>query len=522
MNLTSNITSLLGGLVPTKTRIVVRGRQQLPAIAHTLDVDAIHGILRAAESGDCTRLFALYRDILASASHLQGEFSKRKLGVLSEPLTLIAKDSEDPAQVALAKEVEEHLTERPNWEDFLSHLLDSTLWPISLAERLYCQSRRPGWRYEVAKLSPIPAIHLAWPQGEFSIRDTDDLGNFTGAYTRPMMREYVAHRAHLLTSVPDWWGGPMRSLIFWWFFATMDRDWWARFLDRFGSPFLEGRYDSSDERGRYELEAAFSAATKLFGIVVSNDAKIAMHQANTSQGGDAFQAFAEFANREISKLIIGQTSSADVQKSGLNGGGQGAAQADVRDDIRRFDSNRLAQTIRTQILVPLWQINGWTTPIPAVTFGAVSEDEAEITGELIESLYTAGIELTDEGLGTVSKRLGLGLRFIPKPTGPNLFQLSATDRRPALLPTVSRRAARQQQARGAVEALAANSSPKLARLMNARAKEFALAIESSKSAEEAADAVAALAASYDPATAAELVESFLASASVNAVVTLDT
>ncbi len=520
MNLTTSLASLIGGLIPTKTRIVVRGRQQAPALAHTMDVDAIHGILRAAEAGDCSRLFALYRDVLASCAHMQGEFAKRKLGVLAEPLTLISADPKDPVQVKHNKDVETHLTERPNWIDFLSHLQDSILYPVSLAERLYCQSSRTGWRYEIGCLSPIPAIHLAWPHGEFSIRDTDDMGNFTGSYTRPQLREYVCHRAHLLTSIPDWWGGPMRSLLFWWFFATNDRDWWARFLDRFGSPFLEGRYDSADERGRYELEAAFSAATKLFGIVVSDDAKIAMHQANTSQGGDAFQAFAEFANREISKLIIGQTSSADVQTGGGIGDGQGKSQADVRDDIRRFDSTRLAHTIRTQVLVPLWALNGWDTPIPTVAFGAVSDDEAEITGELIRSLSEAGIALTDAGLATVSERLGIGLRFSAPPPPSSLFALSSA-LRPALLPTVSRRAARSQQARRAVDSLSATVSPKLARIMAARANDLAAAVELSTSAEQAAEQVAALAASYDPALAAELLEAFLASASVNAVLSLD-
>lgn len=522
MNLTSDLVNLIGRLIPTQTRIVVRGaRQELPALAHTMDVDSIHGILREAEAGNCSRLFALYRDILSSHSHLQTEAFKRKLAVLSEPLTLIPDDPKNPAQVAHAKAVCEHLCARPGWIDFLSHLLDSSLYPISLSERLYVPSVREGWRYEIAALNPVPATHLAWPEGCLSIRETDEFGNFTGSHWQPDVRRHVQHRAHLLTSVPDWWGGPMRSVLFWWFFATCDRDWWARFLDRFGSPFLEGRYDSSDERGRYELEHAFSFATRVGGIVLSEGAAVQMHQANTSQGGDAFQAFAEFANREISKLIVGQTSSSDIQQEGGIGGGQGKGQADVRDDIRRFDSTRLAHTIKTQILAPLWQLNGWDVPIPSVTFGAVSEDEAEITGTLLLALRQAGIVLTQDGLDSISARLGLGFEFAPDPA-PSPFALSAIpNRRPALLPTVARRAARQRQARSAVDALALSASPKLARIMSAQAAEFAAAIEASGSPEEAAENIAALVAASDPTTAAELIENFLSASSVNAVISLD-
>lgn len=525
MNLTSDLANLIGRLIPTQTRIVVRGsRQELPALAHTMDVDSIHGILREAEAGNCSRLFALYRDILSSHSHLQAEAFKRKLAVLSEPLNLIPDDPKDLAQVSHAKAVCDHLCARPSWIYFLSHLLDSSLYPVSLSERIYIPSGREGWRYEIASLNPIPATHLAWPEGCLSIRETDSFGNFTGSHWQPDPRRHILHRAHLLTSVPDWWGGPMRSLLFWWFFATCDRDWWARFLDRFGSPFLEGRYDSSDERGRYELEHAFSFATRVGGIVLSDEAAVKMHQANTSQGGDAFQAFAEFANREISKLIVGQTSSSDIQKEGGIGGGQGKGQADVRDDIRRFDSTLLSHTIKTQILAPLWQLNGWEMPLPNVTFGAVSEEKGELTGATILALAQAGWEPTDEGVATISSKIGVSLQRISAkpPNDSSPFALSATPpRRSPLLPTVARRAERQRQARSAVDALALSASPKLARIMSAQAAEFAAAIEASGSPEEAAENIAALVAASDPTTAAELIENFLSASSVNAVISLD-
>ena len=57
--------------------------------------------------------------------------------------------------------------------------------------------------------------------------------------------------------------------------------------------------------------------------------------------------------------------------------------------------------------------------------------------------------------------------------------------------------------------------------MTDRAQEIADAIEQSDSPESAAAAVATLAASYDPGTAADLVLSVLTSAAVNAVLASD-
>jgi phage gp29-like protein len=142
MSLKSEIQALLAKLVPTKTRVIVRGRQQPPASSHLMDVDLLHSYLRMAEAGDTTLLFGLYRDILASHSHTQGEFSKRKLAVLGDPLTITAKNPDDPAEAAWAAELQEHLTDRPGLVQFLSHCLDSTMYPVALTARSWRPSTR--------------------------------------------------------------------------------------------------------------------------------------------------------------------------------------------------------------------------------------------------------------------------------------------------------------------------------------------------------------------------------------------
>lgn len=518
MSLKSELASLLANLIPTKTRVIIRGNQQPAATAQAMDVDLLHSYLRQAEAGTTYPLFGLYRDILAGHAHTQGEFGKRKLAVLGEAMTLTSHDPKDAVSVDLAAAVQAHLLDHPRWISFLSHCLDACVYPVALTARSYRISGRPGWRYELADLVPVPHIHLAWPEGRFSIRDTDDDGNFLGSFSEPSSRTHIVHRAEILTSVPDWWGGSMRAVVFWWLFATMDRDWWARFLDRYGAPFLVGKYPEADDGARWSLQDAFSAATKLFGIVVSDQTQIELKAADASGSGDAFEKFHSTANREISKLIIGQTSSAEIQTSGL-GDSQGAAQAGVRDDIRKFDAYVLAQTVKTQILAPLWRINGWTTPLPTVSFGAITEEEAALTGEFLASLTTAGIRLTPDGLEKLSAKLGYGFEFIPALPPASRAVLSADPFH--LIPAVARRAARSRQARRAVDELVASASPPLARLMRDRTLEIAAALEASDSPEAAAAAVAALAADYDPGTASELVAAVLASAAGNAVLAVD-
>jgi hypothetical protein len=515
MSIIGNFKILVRSLIPTRERIIIRGRQEQPAVAHTLSVDALAGILRTAESGDQGPLFTLYRDILAAGSHIQSEFSKRKLAVLGQPFSLTPDDPKNPAQTAHAADLQQALGDADWWLPAMSHCLDSTLFPVALCERWYAPSDRPGWRWTIGGIRAVPHGHLVWPDGVLALRDTDADGNFTGTRTRPEATRFFTHRANLMSAVPDWFGGPMRALVFWWLFAAMDRDWWVRFLDRFGAPFLEGRYDPADERGRYELEAAFSAATRLFGIVVSNDTEVKMHQANAT-AADAFERFHGVANREISKLILGQTLSAEGQNLGL-GGGQAAAQADVREDLRIFDAVALAQTVRTQILKPLWQLNGWTMPLPKVSWGSLGADAGEVNGQTVAALFQAGIEPTDEGLEVVAARLGYGLRRIGG-TGPRPVAMAAEIGLGAMLPTVSERAARARQARVAVDALARRSAPALARILTHRAGEFEAALLASTSADDAAARFAGMAAAYDPTAAASLIADTLSSAAVSAAI----
>ena len=91
----------------------------------------------------------------------------------------------------------------------------------------------------------------------------------------------------------------MRSILFWWLLGVMDRDWWSRFLDRYGSPFLVGKYEQTDDQSRTTLERAFSAAVKIGGLVVSKDTDVEIKQAASQSAGEAFEKFYTISRREI-------------------------------------------------------------------------------------------------------------------------------------------------------------------------------------------------------------------------------
>lgn len=384
-------------------------RKQISPIFKTntipgLTADDVYDAIQLAEAGDTTRLMPLYDQMVNENSHLQTEFTKRKLSVLGDRLSVLPA-TEDPADVAAAKWVEQALGDCPSLLDAEIALMDSTLYPVSVCQMWHVPGTN-GRRYDVC-LSRVDPELFDFSKGDFRIWDTAN-GMKMGSSHPVAEGDYVVHRGHLLTS-PDCYGGPMRSLMGWHLLANATPEWWGRFLERLGAPFLVGHISNDDDGERDKVEAAFSQALRLFGIVVSEGTRIEMLQAQSSQTGEAHQMLHDKSCREISKLIIGQTSSSDVQSTGSLGNSN-EAHSQVRSDYRDWDDFRLCETLLRQVVIPLMRINGVLGRPPLIQHGAPDSKEADLSADILRSLSTAGLELTDDGVGLLSKRIGLPLQ----------------------------------------------------------------------------------------------------------------
>jgi len=200
----------------------------------------------------------------------------------------------------------------------------------------------------------------------------------------------------------------MRSLIYWWLASVANRDWWVRFLDRFGIPFMVGKYTSGATEDRNILLAAMSQSTRTFGIAISRDTEMELLEA-TKTGADVLGTFMSVAQKEKSKLIVGQTLSATADATGM-GSGVADLQSDVREDIRKHDGSMLAETIRDQLLVQLCAINRLPGRAPYIMFGKASNAEIKATTDALAAATAAGLEPDDDALEPLSETIGFTLR----------------------------------------------------------------------------------------------------------------
>lgn len=555
--MTNPIKALLARLVPQVTRIFYRDRHEQPAIAHMLDVDRLHGALRAAESGDTTDLWTIYRDCVASDAHVQGELFKRKLALLGDEEQISPwdeKSQEDAAAVAAI----EHLMRQPAcgyriW----AHLLDSVLYPVALVEKIYAPARPPArktdpvLRYDLAELVPVPHHLQDFRDGELMVKDTDpETGAVLGTCHPADPSRYIIHRNHLL-STPDHWGGPMRAILFWWLFAVMDRAWWVRFLDRYGAPFIVGKYDQADDASRSVLTTAFGAASKLFGLVVSRETEIELVSSQSAQHGDAFEQFHQYAYDQISKFILGQTGTTRAQAQGI-GSGQANVHEGVRQDLRAFDAMALGETLDRGLFRQFLNINS----IPGnviISWGAESIEDSQATAGILSTLSNSGLEPSDEALPVLSRRVGFQLTR--KEPAPNPFgeppapfgkkptkgsddedndedndEDEDTDEEPpgkrkemsAAKPSRNPggpRANRSQQARDASDQIAAKAAPDLTRAFTGTLAPIRRIIAESQSPADLEAKIRQFYADYSPDRQAQIIEDALAANALNSTAT---
>lgn len=416
--------------IPSKriTRFDVR---TMPAeLAGMLDVDRVAEIITSAQGGNLSDLFALYRDVIMTHAHLQGRFGDRKEAVVGDSLNIKPLKKYDQNDAMAAAVVEDQVKCLQSWETACLHLLDSTLYPVAVVEKVFHPVNRtlkvalpsvrgPTFvpiRYELAELVPVPHELLDFRNGYLQIRETDATGRPTGGVQDIDPTRYIVHRGHTL-SMPDNWGGPLRCLVFWWLLGTMDREWWGRFLDKYGMPFLVGKYDQADDASRSIMERAFSLATKLGGLVVSRETDIEIKQAAASDAGDAFEKLHRIANEEISKLILGQTLSSDAKGNGLSDGGA-SDQGEIRQDKRRFDARRLGASFTFQLFEQILRYNGIQGRAPMAIWGAVSLKEMKSYAEVLVALKQGGLRVGDAGLEVLSELMGFPIERDPTPVAP--------------------------------------------------------------------------------------------------------
>lgn len=321
-------------------------------------------ILKEADTGDLRRQAELFEQLEERDAHIIGEISKRR-NVILEAEFEVTPASEDAKDVQIAEDVENQLQDITDWADVLVSLQDAVGKGFSAFELDWDasegQARVENFKFLEQKrfmfidrtgiLSTIPRL----------VTDDEALGMEIPAW-KVMMHRYGGKSGHVVRS------GLFRICAWWYLFKNYSIKDWVIFCEVYGMPLRLGRYDQGASKGDIDaLEIAVRTLGSDAAGVISKATEIEFITGNNgSVSSDLYENLARFANKEMSKAILGSTLTADSDGQGSYA--LGTVHNDVRIDLINADCRAIATTVRTQLIRPWVGFNyGWDVPVPKYT-----------------------------------------------------------------------------------------------------------------------------------------------------------
>ena len=227
---------------------------------------------------------------------------------------------------------------------------------------------------------------------------------------KPDPTRHVIHSAQVSTSnIRQNFGGLLRSLIPWWYYKTYGRDWFARAMERYGSPFAVAYGHTSDKNLFDILTKAFNDATKTNALLVPPRTKIELKEVMSSGMADGFAKFIDLCNTEETKAILGQTLSTTSKGSGMMGGsGVADLHSDVKEEWSLFDKRKYCDMQWQQIFEPYLRINGYKGRCRAVR-GGINPAQQALQAKTLQSLYLSGIRVAKTEEQQLTNTFGIKL-----------------------------------------------------------------------------------------------------------------
>jgi phage gp29-like protein len=350
-------------------------------------------ILRASVDGDPEAYLELAEDMEERNEHYAGVLGVRKRQVSGLEITVeAASDStEDIADADLVRDV----ITRDGFEDELFDILDAIGKGFSATEIMWDTSEGQ-WTVDGLRWRDPRWFRFADEDGETlrlrGIGGDEDL----------WANKWIIHRAKVKSGLTIR-GGLARSAAWAFLFKTFTLKDWAVFTEAYGQPLRVGKYgpDATKEE-RDKLLAAVANIGSDFAAIIPESMIIEFEQADVSGSIELYEKRADWLDRQISKLVLGQTGTTDAQAGGY---AVGKVHDGVRDDIERADAKQLAASLNRDLVKPLVSVNhGPRKKYPKICIGRPDEIDIDKMVDNVVKLVPMGLKV---GMSTLRDKIGL-------------------------------------------------------------------------------------------------------------------
>ena len=340
-------------------------------------------ILRDADAGDAIRYLELAETIEERDAHYLGVIGTRRRSVAQLDISVEAA-SEDPEDEKIAQMVRDYI-ESDELQAVLFDILDCLSKGYSMTEVDYQMSEgqyRPRLIWRDQRSFRFLRTDLATPLlvGEGGQELPLEPGKFIFAQIKA--KSGLALRSGLARVAA--WG--------WLFKAYTQRD-WAIFSQTYGQPVRLGKFGAGATQA--DKDTLFRAVANIGGdcaAIIPESMMIEfVESGNVGAAHQLYRERADWIDQQISKAVLGQTSTTDAVVGGLGSGKEHRA---VQKDIETADARALA-AILNRDLVRVWvQLEyGLRKAYPRLRIGRAEEEDLKSLADALAPMIDRGLEV---------------------------------------------------------------------------------------------------------------------------------
>ncbi|TIW27747.1 MAG: DUF935 domain-containing protein, partial [Mesorhizobium sp.] len=337
-------------------------------------------ILRESIDGDPEAYLALAEDMEERDLHYAGVLGVRKRQVSRLEITVEA-GGEDAESVAAAQLVRD-VIERDGFADELIDVLDAVGKGFSCSEII--------WDTSEGQWMPK---RLAWRDPRWFKFDRIDgetpLLRDVGGPVPLNPYQWVFHKAKAKSGLPIR-GGLARAAAWTFLFKSFTVKDWAIFCEAYGQPLRLGKYDAgASERDKEVLLEAVSNIGVDYAAIVPTSMAVEFIKADIAGSHELYEKRADWLDRQVSKVVLGQTATTDAIAGGH---AVGKTHDGVREDIEEADARQLAGSLNRDLVRPVVDLNrGPQKKYPRICIGRPDEQDVDALVKNVVQLVPFGL-----------------------------------------------------------------------------------------------------------------------------------
>ncbi|MBY6243862.1 DUF935 domain-containing protein [Methylosinus sp. Sm6] len=341
-------------------------------------------IMRSANMGLAKAYLTLAVDMEERYWHYGSQLNTRRLALDGVTTSVSAPKGVN----AKAVDFVETLINDPEYIDVAAMLQDGVGKGYSVVE--------PVWEYQQGALRPVRYQHRDaryFRYDEVALSDLCLLADSGQPGPKVAPPYFLKHEPLLRTGLPIR-RGLARPAAWAFVFQTFTLQDWAAFCEIYGIPFRIGKYHpaATDADKATLLRAVRSIANDAAAIIPAG-MEIDFQETNGNRGEAVFGNFIDYLDAKISLMILGQTMTAEVSKSG-GSLAQAKVQENVRMDIVRFDARQHMKTINRDLIRYAVAMNfGPQEVYPSVEMELAENEDLVALGDFLEKAVGKGLKV---------------------------------------------------------------------------------------------------------------------------------